>query len=121
MKKILIAEDEKVMRSMLADYLENFDYELLLAEDGQIAWDIWNNTACDLLISDINMPNMGGIDLLRNIKQTDPNFPVIIITGVNVENAQGIALDNGANAFLIKPFKMKALMDEINKLFPDEE
>ena len=117
MKKILIAEDEKVMRQMLADYLENFDYELFLAEDGAIAWDLWNNNKCDLLISDINMPNMNGLELLKNIKSKDIDFPVIIITGVNVENAEGLALEGGADAFLTKPFKMKSLIDELNKIF----
>jgi len=117
LKKILIAEDEKVMRSMLADYLENFDYELFLAEDGAIAWELWNNNKCDLLISDINMPNMNGIDLLKNIKNVDKSFPVIIITGVNVEKAQEKAMENGADAFLIKPFKMKSLIEEMDKIF----
>jgi len=119
MKKIIIAEDEKVMRSMLADFLESFDYELLLAEDGSVAWNLWNAHQCDLLISDVNMPNMSGIELLKKIKNVNQNFPVIIITGVNIEDAEGVAYENGANSFLIKPFKMKTLIDEINRILPE--
>ena len=116
MKKILVTDDEKVMRSMLTDFLEEAGYEVSQAEDGQIAWSLWQEGKYDLVISDINMPNMNGIELLKNIKKTDENFPVIIITGVSVESAHNSANENNADALLIKPFKMKALVDEIKKV-----
>ncbi|MCK9330861.1 MAG: response regulator [Candidatus Cloacimonetes bacterium] len=114
--KVLIAEDEEVMRFMLTDFLENFDYEILQAENGQQAYDIWKNEKCDILITDINMPKMNGIELLKNIKNEDKNFPVIVITGVSVETAKLNASDNGADAFLVKPFKMKQLVEQLDKL-----
>lgn len=116
-KKILIAEDEKVMRYMLSDFLQNFNFEIIQAENGEIAWKLWNEIQCDLIITDINMPHMNGIELLKNIKKKQQDFPVIVITGVSVESAQANAIENGADAFLTKPFKMKTLVEIINSIF----
>ena len=114
--KILIAEDEVAMRSMLVDFLSDCDYEVLEAENGQVAWELWNKNKCNLLITDINMPLLNGIDLLKKIKLVDKNFPVIVVTGVTIENARSEAVAFGADAFLAKPFKMKDLLVKINEL-----
>lgn len=118
--KILIAEDEKVMRHMLTDFLENFDYEIVQAENGLIAWKLWKEFDYNLLITDINMPVLNGIDLLKKIKAENDSFPVIVITGVSVESAKLNALNNGADAFLSKPFKMKSLLEIIRKFHCSE-
>ncbi len=110
MKKILISEDEDVMRSMLIDFLTMYDYEIIEAENGKIAWNLWQLEKPDLVISDVNMPVMSGIELLREIKKQDVNFPVIIITGVSIEKAKQEASEYHADAFLSKPFKMKELI-----------
>lgn len=115
-KKILVAEDEKVMRFMLVDFLENFHYQVIQAENGKKAWDMYNQESPDLLISDINMPHLSGIELLQKIKEKDRFFPVIIITGVSVDTAQVTAVECKADGFLAKPFKMKELMELIDKL-----
>lgn len=108
--KILLAEDEEVMRSMLVDFMSMFDYEIIEAENGEQAWDMWNEDNFTVVISDINMPKMSGIDLLRKIKESSPDFPVILITGVSIDTAKKMAEKYKADAFLSKPFKMKRLL-----------
>ncbi len=116
LKKVLVAEDEKVMRFMLCDFLETYNFQVIQAENGKKAWDLWKTESPDLLISDINMPHMSGIELLQRIKEEDKSFPVIIITGVSVDTAQRTAVEYKADGFLAKPFKMKELFDLIGKL-----
>jgi DNA-binding response OmpR family regulator len=118
-KTILIAEDETVLRSMLADFLLDYGYEIIEAENGAIAWDLWKTSKCDLLITDINMPHLNGLDLLKKIKGENPDFPVIVVTGVTVEMVKNDATNLGAYCFLPKPFKMKELMLKINEVLED--
>ncbi|MCL2065421.1 MAG: response regulator [Candidatus Cloacimonetes bacterium] len=116
MGKILLAEDDSIMRSMLFDSLEHFGHEVEAAENGEIAWELWNQGSFDLLITDINMPKLNGIDLLKRIRAKNSSFPVIVITGVYLESAENQALGSGASALILKPFKMKDLYEAINKL-----
>ncbi len=112
-KKILIVDDEMVMRAMLRDYLSMFDYDVITAENGMIAWEKWNTNSPDILITDINMPIMSGLELLYKVKSLAPEFPIIIITGVNVDQARKSAADSRADAFLAKPFKMAELAEMV--------
>jgi DNA-binding response OmpR family regulator len=116
LKKILVAEDEMVLRVMLVDYLEELGFEVLEAEDGAIAFDLWTKEKCNLIITDINMPNLNGLELLKKVKETDPAFPVIVVTGVTMETAKSEANSSGANAFLSKPYSMVELNATINKI-----
>jgi DNA-binding response OmpR family regulator len=115
-QKILIAEDDDAMRSMLVDYLEDIGYDIIEAENGEIAWSLWNKEKSDLLVTDINMPHLNGIELLKNIKSVDSSFPVIVVTGVTIDKAQDEAIAHGADFFLGKPFKMKELLEKIKIL-----
>ncbi|MDD3051085.1 MAG: response regulator [Candidatus Cloacimonetes bacterium] len=115
-RKILLAEDEDVMRAMLVDFFTMFEYQIDEAENGRIAWDKWQEKDYQLVISDINMPEMSGVELLKKIKTEKPDFPVILITGVTVDKAKKSAEDNKANAFLSKPFKMKELLTIVQEL-----
>ena len=116
MSKILIAEDDNILRNMLIDFLTHFDHDVTGAEDGSIAWGLWQAGEYDILVTDINMPNMNGIELLKNIKGVNPKFPIIVITGVHLESIEMNASDQGADDFLIKPFKMKDLVQSITKV-----
>jgi CheY-like chemotaxis protein/anti-sigma regulatory factor (Ser/Thr protein kinase) len=85
MPTILIVDDERAIRMMLADYLED-DYTLLVAETGAEALSLLEKTpAVDLIISDINMPGMSGIELLRIVRQKYPSIKQALITAYNVD------------------------------------
>jgi DNA-binding response OmpR family regulator len=116
LKKLLIAEDEDVLREMLSDFLIDAGFDVVQAENGEVAWDLWNQIKCDLLITDINMPKLNGTDLLKKIKAVDNNFPVIVCTGVTVDDAKETALSNGADGFFPKPCSMREIISLISKL-----
>lgn len=116
MIKVLIAEDERVMRFMITDFLESFGYQVIQSDNGIDAYVLWKKEKPDILVTDINMPKMNGIDLLKKIKEKEPNFPVVLITGVTMEKVKCIVNENNADGFLTKPFKMKELINLLQKL-----
>ncbi|PID28206.1 MAG: response regulator [Candidatus Cloacimonadota bacterium] len=121
MKKILVAEDEPLMREALSEFLSMFSYQPELAEDGKAAWEKWRCGKYDLLISDINMPNMSGIELLRQVKEEKPDFPVILMTGVNLKKAKERARHFKADFLFCKPFPMKNLISTIEGIFKEQD
>jgi len=104
-KTILLAEDSESVRSILKMTLQFKGYHILQAEDGQQAYEILQNTGCDLLIADIQMPNMTGLELLRKVRHEMKNekLPVIICTAESTPT-QAEILSMGANKVIIKPF-----------------
>lgn len=75
--KILIAEDIQEIRELWADLLDEFNFTL--AKDGAEAWAIFNSSF-DLILTDLNMPNMNGLKLIKNIRQVDSEIPIIMFT-----------------------------------------
>lgn len=106
---ILIVDDEKNIREGLGRALELEGYGILLAEDGKQALEMFNRQQVDLVISDLKMPRISGEELLRSLMSSNPNVPVIILTGHGtVENAVG-AMRDGAYDFLTKPVNLDRL------------
>ena len=104
MRRILIVDDEPLIREILMTTLADEGYEVVEAESGEVALELFREKPCDLVISDISMSNISGIDLLFSLKQIYPDVEVILITGyASVETAQA-ALEGGAYRYLKKPF-----------------
>ena len=80
MKKILVADDEMAIRLLYSEELKEEGYEVYTAANGREALDIIENVALDLVILDIKMPEMDGIEALRQIKEKKPNLPVVLST-----------------------------------------
>lgn len=78
MKKILVADDEMSIRLLYSEELKDEGYEVYTAADGGEALDIVNKVDLDLIILDIKMPGMSGIEVLRQIKETNPHLPVLL-------------------------------------------
>ncbi|OPX19401.1 MAG: two-component system response regulator [Desulfobacca sp. 4484_104] len=78
MKKILVADDEMSIRLLYSEELKDEGYEVLTAADGREALDIVEKNPLDLVILDIKMPEMSGIEVLRQIKEKNPNLPVLL-------------------------------------------
>lgn len=110
--QILIVDDNPHMTSLLSETLEFFDYKGIAAEDGEEALNKLKENSFDMVITDLRMPRMGGMDLLRTIKDKFPDLPVVVITGFGTEASKDDALSAHADDFLSKPFKV----DEIQKL-----
>ena len=118
--RILVVDDEEIMRDLLIDYLEMSDFKVDSAEDGAIALDKINKAKNDdesfsLVITDVNMPVMGGVKLQKTIKEKYPNLPVIFMTGYGIEKVKK-ELAGQAEGFLSKPFELEELFTIISKL-----
>ncbi|MEJ2156536.1 MAG: response regulator [Desulfobacteraceae bacterium] len=101
--KILIIDDEKHIRQSFADYLEDRDYSVLLAENGRIGFEMLRSVRPDLVLLDLRMPEMDGFELLKEGKKLFPDLPIIIISGANLRADVVRALRYGAWDYLEKP------------------
>lgn len=113
--QILIVEDNPHMSSLLADTLEFFDYKGISAKDGEEALRKLAEDSFDMVITDLRMPKMGGMDLLRAIKDKFPNLPVVVITGFGTDSSKSDALSAHADDFLSKPFKVDEIQELLQK------
>jgi DNA-binding NtrC family response regulator len=114
--KVLVVDDDRKIRTLLLDTLSALGYKTLGAEDGEEALALLEKQKPDVVISDIKMPKLNGLSLLRNIKNKDPKIPVLMITGYNFTYTRDQALDSGADGFLVKPFrigKIEELMQSV--------
>lgn len=103
-RTILIVDDEKEIRNLLKLYLEKDGYCVIEAEDGQKAKDlISSESKIDLILLDIMMPKINGIDLLKEIRDVS-NIPVIIISAKSQGYDRILGLDLGADDYVVKPF-----------------
>ncbi|MCF0238178.1 MAG: sigma-54-dependent Fis family transcriptional regulator [Sphaerochaetaceae bacterium] len=108
-RTILIADDELNIREGLSRFLEIEGYETLKAKDGKEAWEIVSQGNVDMVLTDIRMPELSGIDLLKKIYTTYPTIPVILITGHGTIEEAVQAMQNGAVNLLTKPVNLKTL------------
>jgi CheY-like chemotaxis protein len=116
-QNILIVDDDRDMRDVISTALAGAGYKTILADDGTIALDLFFKHHPDLIVSDIYMPNMNGIELLKEVKKSSPSTPVILITGYSQHDAFDEAKDKVTpDALLRKPFSLKDLRLKIDSL-----
>jgi len=114
-EKILIVDDEERMRRVLQMMLEREGYEVKLAEHGAEALSLLAQEPFDLLITDMRMPEMNGLELLKNIKKIDERIPVIIITAYGTIQNAVEAMKHGAYDYILKPFDMEEMKTIISR------
>jgi DNA-binding NtrC family response regulator len=114
-KSILIVEDEEVLRQSLAELLTDEGYEVHQAGDGKEAYEFILNRPVDLIISDIRMPKMDGIELLAKLQQTAPQTPVIIITAYGTVESAVAAMRSGAHDYLLKPVNFDDVLLKVER------
>jgi len=119
MPKILLAEDEQAMREYLARALEKSGYQVVAVDRGTEAAPLLESDEFDLLLTDIVMPEMDGIELARHCSKVSPQTQVMFITGFS-----GVVLKAGesmpAAKILSKPFHLRDLVLEVERLFDKE-
>jgi len=113
--KILIIDDDSSLRNMLSIVLKNEGYEVLAVESAVAALNKLKKELFDLIISDIKMPDVSGIELLEKVKSINKEIPVIMITGFASTNDAVEAMKLGAEDYIIKPFNLDELKIIINK------
>jgi len=117
-KKILIVDDSSSVRTVARMALREKGYEVIEAANGQEALAKLDGERCKLVISDVNMPVMDGITLLKEIK-ANPNYkftPVIMLTTESGEDKKQEGRAAGAKAWITKPFQPQTLLDAVSKL-----
>ena len=112
--RILICDDEIGPRESLRMILKD-KYELLFAEDGQQAVDLLAEEKVDLILIDINMPRLSGIEALQRIKAIDNEVEVLVITGFGSLDTAIQAMKHGAYDYITKPFDMNAILSLVEK------
>jgi two-component system OmpR family response regulator len=111
---LLIVEDDAEMRDLLRKVLEKEGYRVSVAADGHEALALPLQTAFDLVVTDLLMPDDDGLELLQAIRKSRPTLPVIIITAFGDWGSYSRALELGAAAFISKPLKMAELVGAIH-------
>ncbi len=109
-KKILVVEDESHLARGLQFNLEREGYEVVVAGDGQAALEFMRAQTFDLMILDLMLPKMGGIEVAKNIRKTDTRFPILMLSAKSTEEDRATGLEAGADDYLAKPFHLPELL-----------
>ena len=114
----MTVEDSTSLREMITFTLKEAGYEVSQASDGRDAMTKLNGTSVDLVITDLNMPNMNGIELTRNLRQTPSHrfVPIVFLTTESQMQKKEAAREAGATAWIVKPFKPDQLLQVVKKV-----
>ncbi|HNZ70945.1 MAG TPA: response regulator transcription factor [Candidatus Dojkabacteria bacterium] len=115
MKKILIVEDDEDIARIEADYLKSANYEYEIITDGQDAIDKFDSEKHQLIILDLNIPTVDGVQVCRRIRKSS-QVPIIMVTARTGEENELIGLEVGADDYIIKPFSPKVLLARVKAL-----
>ncbi len=117
-KIVLTVDDSRTIRDMVSFTLKNAGFDVLEAGDGVEGLDVLKNAVPDVIISDINMPNMNGIDFVKNLREL-PAFkftPVLMLTTEDSDEKKSVGRAAGATGWIVKPFDPDKLIQIINKV-----
>ncbi|MGJ4753569.1 response regulator [Leptospira kmetyi] len=110
--KLLYVEDEELIRIMMVRFLERFTTSVRSAENGKIAWDMFLEYQPDVVITDIKMPVLDGIELTKKIREQNLNIPIAAVTAFSEPEIIEAARNAGVNEIIIKPVSV----DKLRKL-----
>ncbi len=118
MAKILIIDDSFTMRESLTLVLESAGHFVWSAINGVDGLDIYNKNVgkYDLIITDINMPEMNGLDFIINLRRINTTIPIVVLTTETEKEKIEVAKSNKASAWMIKPFKPNDLIAVVDKI-----
>lgn len=115
-KRILVVDDEDILRMLITDTLEFEGYLIEEAENGQEGFEMIESNAYDLIILDYMMPEMTGMEVLEKIKPLNLSVPIIMLTAKAQQSDRDLAHENGAKYFMPKPFSPSELVDLVNEI-----
>ncbi|KAA3656879.1 MAG: response regulator [Calditrichaeota bacterium] len=116
-KTVLIADDSATIRKLVTLSLKAMGTNVVAASDGMEALEILPTLETDLIITDLNMPNVDGYELIKSVRENAEydNVPIIILTSEKEQADINRGMDAGASSYLIKPFVSKKLQYEVSK------
>jgi DNA-binding NtrC family response regulator len=115
--RILVVDDEAVVREGVRRILEGDRFSVECCASGRAALDLMQEKDFNMVITDLKMPGMGGLEVLRTIKILQPEIPVMVITGYSTVDTAVEAMKNGAVDYIAKPFTPEQLMEKVGKAF----
>lgn len=114
--RVLIAEDEKNLLVIMSDYFEGEGFDVTTVTDGKMALEMWKRNSFDLIILDIKMPIINGIDVCKGIREKDKKVPIIFVTARVEEQQQIEGMNVGATDYVTKPFSLGVLVKKCESL-----
>ena len=119
-KRVLVVDDEENIRQILKEYLNEFGYEVTCAVNGQEALQIYKNGSFDVILSDLVMRPVDGLELLGEVKKVDPDAIFIMITGYpSIESALE-AVKKGARDYITKPFNIEEIRLKMERVLLEQ-
>lgn len=116
MKKVLIVDDSIYMRSLMEDILIEQGFEIHQASDGQEMFNVVDEYQPDIVLIDIVMPGINGIDAVKILHEKKPEIKIIVCSALQVHQFKDQAYENGASGFIQKPFGVDIVMAEIKRV-----
>ncbi len=116
MQRILVVDDDFAMRTALAESLESCGFEIEMAPDGEVALQKFRRGGFSLVITDLRIPKMTGLNVLRAVKKIAPSTPVILISAYGTVQNAVEAMKEGAEEFLLKPFSLEELETKVKNV-----
>jgi CheY-like chemotaxis protein len=119
MYRVLVVDDDPMLRGLLGKSLGKAGFEVLEAATGKAALESMSNTASELVVTDVLMPDMNGLDVVRALRKQNPAIPMVIISGggpTDVEKILAEASDMPSTLVLRKPFSNRSLVDTVQTL-----
>lgn len=108
--RILVVDDEASIREVLSKTLALAEYDVDVANDGQSALERLRAAEYDLLITDLKMPGVDGLTVIREVRRSNPGMPIIIVTGYSTESSAIEAINLGVSGYLTKPFRVPRIL-----------
>ncbi|HTP00147.1 MAG TPA: response regulator transcription factor [Anaerolineales bacterium] len=115
-RHILVVEDEPKISQLVRDYLERAGYEVRVAQDGRTALSHARTDKPDLIVLDLGLPQMDGLDFTRELRKSS-NVPIVMLTARSEESDKLIGLELGADDYITKPFSPKELVARVRVIF----
>ncbi|WP_373035590.1 response regulator transcription factor [Sulfurimonas sp.] len=119
-KKLLLLEDDIALNETVVDYFENLDYSVLSVYDGNSALDAIYENNFDLLLLDVNVPDINGFEILKSIREQDVTTPAIFITSLNSMIDLENGYESGCDDYIRKPFALKELKLRVETILKRE-
>lgn len=118
---ILVVDDELLIRDLLYDFFSGQGWNISVAENGEKALEIMKSKQVDLVLTDLKMPEMDGLQLTDELKRNHPNIPVVVMTGYPSVDTAVTALRQRVHDYVVKPFNINQLFKTIDSALKDKE
>lgn len=114
--KLLYVEDDEILRVSTMGILEDFFDDIFICVDGQDGLDTYNENEIDIVITDLNMPVMGGLEMIKSIREKNKNIPIFVFSAFNEEKIVDESKGYDIKGYLYKPLDFEQFQEELSKL-----